>query len=45
MNLTFRDGLELGAGFVVGASLVWLGVILILALLGVLLGRDGSQQQ
>lgn len=40
--MTFQDGVQLGAGFVVGAALVWLGILLILAILGALLGRDGG---
>ncbi|MFD3005136.1 hypothetical protein [Thermus tengchongensis] len=40
--MSFQDGVQLGAGFVVGAALVWLGILLILAILGALLGRDGG---
>jgi hypothetical protein len=43
--VNFQDGVQVGAGFVVGAALVWLGIILILAILGALIGRDGSSNQ
>ncbi|WP_281421581.1 hypothetical protein [Thermus brevis] len=36
--MSFQDGVQLGAGFVVGALLVWVGLALILALIGALLG-------
>ncbi|ACV05052.1 hypothetical protein [Thermus phage P23-77] len=36
--MTFSDGVQLGAGFVVGAGLVWLGLILILALIAAVAG-------
>lgn len=32
--MSFQDGIQLGAGFVVGALLVWVGIALILALIG-----------
>lgn len=32
------DGVRFGAGFVVGAVLVWVGLALILAIVGALLG-------
>ncbi len=36
--MSFQDGVQLGAGFVVGALLVWVGLALILALVGALAG-------
>lgn len=36
--MSFQDGVQLGAGFVVGALLVWIGLALILALIRALLG-------
>ncbi|WP_276605767.1 hypothetical protein [Thermus tengchongensis] len=36
--MSFQDGVQLGAGFVVGALLVWIGLALILAIIGALLG-------
>ena len=41
--MNFQDGVQLGAGFVVGAGLVWLGLILILALLGAALGGGKNE--
>ncbi|WP_255721690.1 hypothetical protein [Thermus sp. NEB1569] len=38
--MSFRDGVQLGAGFVVGALLVWVGLALILALIGALVGAQ-----
>jgi hypothetical protein len=40
--MTFKDGVELGAGFVVGAGLVWLGLILILALIAAVGGKKNA---
>ncbi len=37
-ELTFADGLRFGAGFVVGGALIWVGVLLILALIGAVVG-------
>lgn len=32
--MSFADGLRFGAGFVVGGALIWVGLLLILALIG-----------
>jgi hypothetical protein len=40
--MSFKDGVELGAGFVVGAGLVWLGLILILALIAAAVGGKNA---
>lgn len=36
--MSFQDGVQLGAGFVVGALLVWIGLALILAIIGAAMG-------
>lgn len=38
-ELTFSDGLRFGAGFVVGGALIWVGLLLVLALIGALVGK------
>ncbi len=37
--MTFSDGLRFGAGFVVGGALIWVGLLLVLALVGALVGK------
>ncbi len=39
-ELSFSDGLRFGAGFVVGGALIWVGVLLILALLGAVVSGE-----
>jgi hypothetical protein len=37
-QITFDDGLRFGAGFVVGGTFIWLGLLLIVALIGEIVG-------
>lgn len=37
--MSFGDGLRFGAGFVVGGTLIWVGLLLVLALVGALVGK------
>ncbi len=42
--MTFFDGLRFGAGFVVGGALIWVGVLLILALIGAVVGGGDGRK-
>jgi len=42
--MSFGDGLRFGAGFVVGGTLIWVGVLLILALIGAVVGGGDGRK-
>jgi len=42
--MSFADGLRFGAGFVVGGALIWVGVLLILALIGAVVGGGDGRK-
>jgi hypothetical protein len=42
-RITFDDGLRFGAGFVVGGTFIWLGLLLIVALIGEIVGVGNAR--